>query len=189
MRTRSYRSRRYELLATPPLTTRCRTAICSCAHHLNARISFSSSWANAALWNALAIARLFSVVIASTPPAMDKYLSKWECNEAYEKSSLPRVGRGKGSSLSGHRSASGAAQNFSRAAPGPTSVQSSCNILEILSNVLPIASSKVVARMRKDVRELASTMSVCPPETRSVRKGNCGTSGQDVRRGVKACAC
>ena len=44
--------------------------------------------------------------------------------------------------------------------------------------------------MRKDVEDVARRKRVCPPETRSVRKGNVGISeGEEVKRAVSACAC
>ena len=48
-------------------------------------------------------------------------------------------------------------------------------------------SSAVVDSMRKFVGEVARRRSVCPPEMRSDRNGNCGAcDGGEVRNGVRA---
>lgn len=52
----------------------------------------------------------------------------------------------------------------------------------------PIDSSRTVARTLKEDGEWERTSIVCPPETRSVRKGNVGGVAE-VRKGVRACAC
>jgi hypothetical protein len=47
-------------------------------------------------------------------------------------------------------------------------------------------SSRVVARMRNDVREVARRSRVWPPDMSRVRKGKLGRFGHDVSRGVRA---
>jgi len=91
--------------------------------------------------------------------------------------------------MSGKLISPAAAQNCSSAAPGPLPVHFNPNILDTLSNDLPILSSGVVARTRKDVSELASRSSVWPPDISRAMKGNTGICGHDVRRGVSAWAC
>jgi len=68
----------------------------------------------------------------------------------------------------------------------------------ILSRQSPSAMSDVLARVTWVVDEVECRRSVCPPDTRSVRKGKVGESGvvgvevgerADTSRGVSACAC
>jgi len=76
--------------------------------------------------------------------------------------------------------------NFSRASPGPSLVHFNWSSLETLSKDRPKLSSRVVANNRNDVSEMARRRRVCPPDTRSVKKGNLGSLGNAVSSGVKA---
>lgn len=204
----THRVRKYWLLATPPLTTRLRTGISFLIQYSRASFTLSSSCCTAAVWKARAIAffigmsnlfgpsrlliyclRLSGRSIPSVPsrrPAVNSFMC--ECSAANANWSFPGIGRGNGG-MAGVTISGSSAQNFSRASPGPRLVHLSSNSLETLSNVRPMLSSCVVARILKDVDEVASRSRECPPETSRVKKGYCGTSGQDVKSGVNACPC
>lgn len=140
----------------------------------------------AEVWNALANARLSSRSKFWIPPREKIYRSTYECNAAYENSNLSGKGLGSGGLISNGLSPGFSWQNSSSAAPGPNSPHVSCNIFETLSKDLPMLSSEVVARMRKELREVARRIRVWPPDTNRVRNGNLGGSGHEVRRAVKA---
>lgn len=91
--------------------------------------------------------------------------------------------------MSGSSEPSVSAMNFSKASPGPSLVHFNCSSFETLSKDRPMLSSRVVANNRNDTSEMARRRRVCPPDIRTVRKGNLGSLGYAVRRGVKAWPC
>lgn len=60
--------------------------------------------------------------------------------------------------------------------------------LAALSKLIPMLSSFAVAKILKLLSLLAKSNSVCPPDTRSVKKGNSGGVAS-VKMGVRAWAC
>ncbi len=157
---KTYRWRRKALLATPPLTTRCRIGIPCLRQSRNAIANFCSSWVTAVIWNARARVNLVAWFKASVPPDFWTTMLILENNPVYENdiwfgSDMDDVGMS-GISVS----PASRVQYASKAAPYSFAVGGIPRDLATRSKAQPMLSSTDVARILKLVVEVARSRRV-----------------------------
>ena len=139
---------RYWLLATPPLTTTCRTltpSSCSMEWHCT---SFSESCRAAPSWNARPRARRCVSVSGASDLNICRSTAEW--SPLNENASCLGMGTENGHTSGTLEPLVSWRQNSSNAAAGPRAPHGIFSMRATLSNVRPTLSSTVLARIRKD---------------------------------------